>query len=217
MNTRTNTTLLVAAIASLTLSSPQTRAAPKPPAPANPGAPGYFPKLPKVTPDRSPEGREVKSRVISVPKDKSLVAAALAEYPDASSGHGGIASRELPFPINLTPLSLSSGDAKKPPRVLDHIAVFAVDQVDPNDRGKVQLRLVRYALARPDVMSLYVLVPPEGRPTGLVVLYSDRPFVKGASPQDVLERLDKENSDSPGEGKPKPAKPAPRKPTGTAA
>jgi hypothetical protein len=151
------------------------------------------------------ENLGVKSRILSVPRNESLVAAALAEYPKAASGHGGIASSALPFPTSLTPMSLSVGEGKKSPRVLDHIAVFAVDEVDPNDDEKVQLRLVRYAIARPGVMSLYLLVPPEGRSTGLVILYSDAPFVDGAKPEDVLERL-KENGRKPGVPKGAPPK-----------
>lgn len=185
---------IIAAISAALLSCSIAGPAPKganPPSNADGGQAPLFREPPLVLPKMPSFDKDlgVKSRVLSVSKDQSLVAVALAEYPKAASGHGAIASRALPFPINLTPMSLSSGDGKKPPRVLDHIAVFAVEQIDPDDSEKVQLRLVRYALARPGVMSLYLLVPPDGRPTGLVILYADKPFVEGANPEDVLDRL----------------------------
>lgn len=203
---------IVAAVSVALLSSSLAGPAPKGANPLNP-ADGKRPPL--VLPRIPPLDEElcVKSRVLSVPKDRSLVAAALAEYPKAVTGHGALASSALPFPINLTPVSLSVGEGKKPPRLLDHIAVFAVEQVDPDDSGKVQLRLVRYALARPDVMSLYLLVPPDGRPTGLVILYADKPFVDGAKPEDVLDRLKGggKKPDAP-EGAPPKKRPPPASP-----
>lgn len=64
---------------------------------------------------------------------------------------------------------------------------------------------MRYALARPGVMSLYPLVPPDGLPTELVILCADKPFVSGASPKDVLD-WPKGGGEKPGAPKGDPPK-----------
>lgn len=94
------------------LSSSVADPAPKDASPSNPAG-GKWPPL--VLPRTPPLDKdfEAKSRILYVSKNQSLVAAAFAEYPKAVTGHEAPASSALPFPVNLTPLSLSVGEGKK--------------------------------------------------------------------------------------------------------